>query len=503
MPVSTRIPGQVVAKAAQATKSINPAAREYFKMLIDPFAHQSRMPDGQTLNTALFVSRRLVDIRVNLNNAQGVDAGRFAIMIRPRLGNANEPQNYTVNYVDTTNGWPANLDAPNAWVTQSSGDNLTVASDVEELIQPALTVFSRTTATNVVGDNCVLRIDTAPVLFSGHALSSDNLVTFRAEPFDAVNPKFSKLILEPGQYIVTLCYRVTYANAADPTLPTVCSVGGGVTFDVIDQHVTPYTSGGGTPRSRNTWTALVTVTNTAGEETMWFTAGDVGGTMAIDEQRLVISSTWAPAVRPAFDAGVLETIRPIAMAGFFKVALSPLDCAGRVTNYQIDAGQVQDVFRSSSSSNNPMRWEFSTKIPNSHDGPLGGGAYSFWIPDSYKFVDPATVPEHMAQKTSGLVFSGYYKPMSVPLTNTVTIARLEVVTIFEGTTSSTLYPKKSAMGTRDICDQARNLLRHENVLIPQNMNNDKHRGIVDKAISTVESVAKVGSLAATLAGFFF
>jgi len=156
--------------------------------------------------------------------------------------------------------------------------------------------------------------------------------------------------------------------------------------------------------------------------------------------------TFVPMFSPqpsqvAMDYGLARQIRPVAMSMLFTCAASYLTASGLVSTNWVPGGTDGTNFFTNSSDPTigPLQnWECLAKTPLAYSGKLTQGAYCFWKPediDDCQFYQPS---KSLTNQYPALVVSGQFQTPPTTLASTITIGRIEVITIFEIETLSLL-----------------------------------------------------------------
>lgn len=169
--------------------------------------------------------------------------------------------------------------------------------------------------------------------------------------------------------------------------------------------------------------------------------------------------------------GNVKKIRPIAMSALMSYSATTLQNGGMVSACLVPGDTLTDnVFTNSPIlGGNYQLWENLSRVPRAYNGPLKEGTYTYWRPDSDLDCYLRSPDEMNAYNYPSIVISGEFSPATT-LSGLVEVGRLEVVTVYEWTTTSTLFESFTRVGSHSVMDAVNNAVAP----YPTSMSNPIH-----------------------------
>jgi len=466
------------------SRQLDPICQEFAMCIAAPQDHVCRVPDSTTSQTSLITSRRLIPVYANTSDTTE-DMGRFAALIKPTLGYANDPTNYQVAQIDSSGGWPSNLDSASAYITSNGVDDLRLDKNFSALTQPtpSLFIIGTPVGTLTAADPLFTAV---PVQLTGNgevnSLELTRTVVGGLTYFD----------MPVGQFYVTFDVQMSSSGTTLPTLNV--NVGGGVAWLVVAITRDPVFNTGAWSAS---YSGIATVSNKPGVERIQCSVTTVTGGV-ITYAKLTVSPTFVPEVGVSVNAGLVTNIRPVACSVYYRTDLASIDNAGSLAIYQVDSSASKNFFANSTNENNPANWEYAANVKDSYQGRLEHGAYSFWKSMNDADYEMRNVETHCTHEFGGIIVSGQYKPsLSGSGAPRVRIGTMDVTWVYEFNNRSTLFEKKNGVGSRMHVDKVREFYRAYD--IPHCMSNDSHKGVINDISKAVNGV---GNLIGPLSNLF-
>lgn len=508
----------------QTLSKLDSAARgspeaEYLRCIVNPREHQTRIPDGMGPSTSLYVSRRVLPIFVNttIDTTDG-NYGRFAVMVRPTLGSAADPQLYQVNQVDSSQGWPVSLDSESSFVAYNGSDDLRVDPNAEVLTQPPLSfqfvqgqnanrnsadVFSRDsvlTQTTTVGGKQVQ----LPIM---QGFTKDE----EPAPPGTTGGNSLYFTLPTGQYLMTLslAFSITVFSGDGPAVadvqPSFTGLGGVVAHRVTNDGTKSPNSGNNIILYQYDQVYIVSSTNALGTEKFKLTLPAAANLATVTNAKMFLSPTWVPAVNEVMDGGIISTVRPVAMSLYYRSELADLNNGGNVAMFQLDQNAAKKFFSNTANQQSPAKWEYYVNLGESmaYAGRLQHGSYAYWTSNTIEDYEFKSIDRMVKEPPGGIVFAGQFSPgANVPSQTQYKIGQLEICMVYEGVDSSTIFEKERSRGYLDTANHVRQTLLNRGV--PQFTDNDTHvEKIFKKVGNIVGDVAKIAGAVGPILGMIF
>lgn len=418
----------------------------YLGALIMPKANMARIPDSFPRPTALVRSINVVDVMANFVGQP--DDGRFALFIQPHLGAVDSPVHYKVGIVDSLGGWPADLTQAAQYVSNLAGSDPRLDPFNASLTQPGNFFFGWNLAFAAAVSNNLL--GNAPP-----TLQAANYGLVVTQPSPGV------FALPPGTYFVSY----SAAGAGFTGLTT----GGTATFTALASVLLA---------NAFSFTGILQVT-AAGQ-----TWAPVSPSTAITVGNLSFSPIFTDAVSCPANFGAIRTLRPVAMSVLASCVLPELTNGGNIASAYVPPGAIAESFVTNSvqTVNGCLaNWENLARLPDSYNGPLKTGTYAWWAPEDFREVSLLTPDELVQEEYPTLVVAGQWTPGTTPPGNTGTPVRLEIVTIYEFTTTSLLYEQMACVGNQALLDTVNLSLAGQPHCMPNGQHWDWLKGMAKKA----------------------
>jgi len=392
---------------AQSAKGISDSSCAYLQCLMCPSQSMCRIPDPYSRPTALVRSIVETPVTVYFANPGVANDGRFSVMARPILGSNNTPGNYAIAQTIGSGPWPTDMSAAGAYV---SGGGL---GGLDPRINPYMTELTQPPPAWWHADLGAL-VGTEP--FGDPVLNGNNYgmnVTLNS------NNVANSFTLPPGQYDMEWNATTTGIGANF----TVSFLGSGVETNVATSSVLQVS--GATRQYRHS------IININASNTVLVITGN--GTIPLSSELTFVPMFSPQPSQVATDFGLARQIRPVAMSVLFTCSAAALTKSGLVASNWVPGGtDLTNFFTNSADATvGPLQnYENLAKTPLAYSGELAKGSYCFWKPedvDDCQFYMPS---KSLANQYPAVVISGQYQSPPTTLPGTITIGRLEVVTIF-------------------------------------------------------------------------
>jgi hypothetical protein len=459
----------------------------YVACLLDPANKPSvRIPDtNYGRHTALVASKKVLQLNVNLDD-NTVNRGRFSCAIQPTLGNISSPPFYKVAIVNDVPNWPdsAQFIDPDSYL--NSGNGLDPDPRIDDNFfqltgpEPALLYAEQ------AGAGGGVTATSGPL---GEDLNADDFggPTYNLPGRFLTGPNGqSNLNLPPGTYLINLTVSETAVAFANNF---TISATGGCTFFVLRNAVIATSAVTG---SVITAIVIATFPNNQNvfqqaELAFAFRAPDQWTSPSTTSFYTVtpcaFEATGAPGVQLFLDSGPVSQYRPVAMSVLATCVRPTLSDGGNIAANWIPGSSInQNYFTSNANQNvGPLQfWEYLAKTPGSYDGELRKGAYVWWSQedrDDFNFYPPSIADDH---DYPSLVVSGVLQPGADGGTGSQPVLRLEITTVYEIETLTTLFPTSSQPGSQATLDAVSTVLLGESHACQNNRHVAEIRRIIAK-----------------------
>lgn len=412
----------------------NLPAQSYSACLANPAAHQCRIPDSYARPTALYLSKKIMNIYVSPATNGGVQ-GRFAFCCSPILGNIDNPlkfQDAICNPASLSNGAQQTIDwtSVTPYLQNSPGmSNVDPRLDnnIQTLTQGDFGFYFATTTST--GASTAIPFGTAAPTVQP---SSNNLQVLYSSTTNSLWK------IPQGQYLVTVQITGTGLTGLGQVTPVLAT---DVTAAVLSFNSTTTSSD---------VTYAVTATRTATNFRFTFPSPIT----TITGGRITITPTMYDDSAIDEDNGFVEKIRPVAMSVLCTYSGTELNNGGNIAIGLLpgDAKASKFITNQPEEPGNLRTWDnIANANINPYQGRLEFGAYCYWVPESNKDFEFVLPSEMNSQEYPTIVCAGEYTPSSTILADTV-IAQLIIYRLFEYETVSTLVDQQIFTGGQDYID---------------------------------------------------
>jgi hypothetical protein len=441
----------------------------YAASLLCPKRFMSRIPDAFARETALYRGIRVFDVQVVFPATPNANQGKFSFAFQPKLGNFGSPIQYQTGYSSPTlmaQLTPVDWSLGSSYLSAVSNNDPRVDDNIEVLTQENLGLYDASATTGV---STTVPFGTgAPVI----APASYGLQVF----YDQVTGDFT---LPVGNYVITINQGYAVIGAVTPTQ--------GAGFAVWTSTSGPVVSAS---QTMQTW--LVTVSS-GNSVVTWTTTGTPNSA----------DITIAPTVRGDLslntDSGIVKSIRSVAQTALFTYTGTFLQNGGNVACAYVPSGSLSSNYYTSAPSEpgDYHDWEMVARIPGSYNGAIKDGAFTWWAPEGNQNTEFNAVSAHNNMLMPALIISGIFSPGTIT-PGTYTIGRIELISVFEYTTTSTFPSVQRWIGTQAMVDEAQAWVSES----PHCMANEDHVSWYDRILSWLQKAVPIAKDIATIATWF-
>lgn len=430
--------------------------RSYCRMLVDPHSSPMiRRPDSSLLSSAIYHSLMELDLIVDFGVAPSSSAS-FGYVVQPKLGNINATADgqYKIAYLT----WPTavslgtfDLTNPNTFATDIGGVDPRVDNNITTLTSPSPVSFFCNFGGNIGGTG----------YFSGFK-------TINTEMSKGLSPTFAnnnQVKLTAGLFLIDVFVDAqspngAFSNGLDPTI-----VGGTITTTITGQNATFVRSDSG--------------------HTQWYqfsvyALGDCVITFPTTfnvayDTYLSIVSTSTGKFSPPIDYGAIKKMRPLAMSVLTSFTSSTLNNGGNIASAVVPGDSLNDNVFINNSMKNWLNWTQLASLIGSYSGRVSEGNYTWWAPQSPADSILYSPSSSNAYTYPSIIVAGSYSTLS-PTTGPVSIGRVIIDTIFEYSTTSTVFEIQPMVGSAAMVDAIQNIVH----TCPRVMSNPDHLAYIAK-----------------------
>lgn len=399
----------------------------YLAMLLNPHDNKAvGLPDSTTARTAVYRSIKTYPIYCDFGSSSS--RGRFAVAVQPKLGNLGAPNQYSVAI---TQGENVDYSTSAAYLAESVGLDPRLDDNVSSLTSSPTAFW---------------RIEVPSQASLGFSLANGVVSTYtrqlEIDVVEGTTPGIkNRLMFPPGAYMVTIYCATSVPGSLSFTAP----VGASAAIITLD--------GNGTSVGNIISTNRIYYSSSSFGIDVGF--GFVGNTTL---QLSVVPVTPNLGASITENFGNCKKIRPVAMSALFSYSGTSLRNGGMVAACLVPGDSAVDNYFTSQPllGGNFQLWENLSRVPGAYNGPIREGTYTYWKPDNELDNYLRTPDEANSYAYPTIIISGEYTPGET-LSGLVEVGRLEVVQVFEWTTTSTLFETWSRIGSHasmDIVNQA-------------------------------------------------
>lgn len=466
----------------------NPYA-EYLRCLIDPAGNSARIPDAYPRPTAVFTTEQSFDVPLLVDAYSG---GKFSFALQPILGDTSTPTHYkcavsnAARMASTQTTWDqVNWSDPSAYLTIAGN-----GADVR--IDPNSGVLTATPPT-FFGDNFSVAsgsTDLGPLALmsnmpTGQTPSVDNTATYKFSSPSAINPYFPALSAAQNPYpgaVVIPFGAWNVSVSAKFQLTTASSTGtvaigfnefldaGGINRSVNPVAIQqPQTV---SPSLNTTYTAAATfqfvsvpgnnifAPMLSQQQTGTNFAINTGIVGTVSATTITIAPTNFASSSTYQSGGIIEEIRPVAMATLVTYMGTTLNNGGEIASNYLDSTLMTNNFFQSNTAGLGQLQNINNlrSTPGKHDGPIKDGTYCIWAPYQSNDLSFRSPSEMNSYRYPGIVVSGYFSP-DAAVVAPQSVLRVMVYTCYEYTTKFTCIETKSIPGSTATTEDALLILK--------------------------------------------
>lgn len=466
------VPKQVRAQIKQKIQAVSADQMPYLKCILNPGeTRPCGIPDSLNVPTALYRTKRVMDIYADFGTSSA--SGRFSIACSPKLGSPASPENYNLAITSFQDASLVDFTSPSAYESFVSG------------VDPR------------IDDNCGVLTMNAPAFWGVTGSGGTNTTPFTGGTVTLSNRNYgadidiidgNSLRLPIGTWLITSTLRGasgmtlthTYSNAGSLSGYTRTSTDGTQVSEALYVEVT---------NSSNAMDWVIAGTG--------FSSLDV----SIAPARFA-NANWLESF------GLVKKIRPVACSALFTYANTSLMNGGRVSGHLVPGDTLADNFFTNNPVNNGQYqlWERLAQCPGAYSGPIKDGTYVFYTPDTDLDYQLRSPDEANYYDYPAIVISGEFNPGSLQ-TGRVSVGRLEVITVYEFTTTSTLFETYVRPGSHAVMDSYAEVLASIPRSMPNGVHWDNIKGWLSKAGKVLwnkrEDLIKAARLLAPVATMLF
>jgi len=540
----------IVGKAKKLAKQHGIDVVKYALTLHDPELYKSRYPDPYPRRSALYQSVQEFDVPISYNFDNSDLNGRFAIALRPILGDISNFNTYRA-YVPKSDavGWSTGVFTDDDFVPQSSAADPRQDPEVDRLIGtvPACSAYYTYETTDSPPTTSPQWDPLIAERFSDWNKSFDNTgVTVRVDHSLAPEATFVDFppTAQPMQYRLAMQGALLPTSNDDTPIWTggaqraisVLNAGGVNINDVTGYSCNTLTAtecpanqvGGDSDRYKQVWSRIISVEvgpsggtieirDTISNNSVWLsntTTPAAGKFASPAPKRIRFAIAGFPSISEAATFGLVKNLRPVGTSLLLKWVGPLIENAGKISAALAPIGTFgPEIFRPTAQTFNPFFYEAYQRLNNGGDGVsvmhtsrLDRGCYVHYLPQSVQNTEFKSYSDMNTADWPLLCCAGQYFKASSPLSGGEGIfLRARMVSVYEYTTNSRIPEVETlSRAIPNAVPLAYNILA--DLEIPCVMENDIH-SIYTKILEGLQMVlndvaSTVGGAAGSLVGSF-
>lgn len=541
----------IVSKAKKLAKVHGADVVKYALCLHDPELYKSRYPDPYPRRSALYQSVQEFDVPISFGFENSELNGRFAIALRPVLGDITDFEKYRA-YVPKADaaGWQTGVFVQEDFVPQSTAADPRQDPEVGRLIgtSPTCVAYHTYQTTDDPGLSGISQWD--PLI----AIRRDDWDT----SFDSTGISIGRRNIGQSATVFTfpptpqpMEYRIAMQGALDSSIggadariwtnstlrrlqvvnESNCTIHDvtGYSCNNITATETPANQPGEDQAFQQVFSRIISVgvlasggtmvlqNDIAGVNSVWIgdTTGSTLGKFASPSvKRIRLAIAGFPAVSDSAAFGLVKNLRPVGTSLLLKWVGPLIENAGKISAALAPIGTFgPDIFRPTNQTFNPFFYEAYQRLNNGGDGVsvmhtsrLDRGCYVHYLPQSVQNTEFKSYEDMNTGDWPLLCCAGQYFKASSPLSGGEGIfLRARMVSVYEYTTNSRIPEVETlSRAIPNAVPMAYNILA--DLDIPCVMENDIH-SIYTKILESLQMVlndaaSTVGGAAGSLVGSF-
>lgn len=475
--------------------------KDYLKCLVKPFEVMARIPDAFDERTALLSTHSSFSIPIVQDN---INSGRFSFALQPIIGDLSQPAHYQAA---VANG-PAITAAGYSDWTSVDWSQASSYLSTSSLLRDPRTDLNASFLTNPPPFLFGTTFGTTVADLSASTLLS--AVKANQTPFaDNTSPDLSYLISSPAAPrpnqpntigVITLPYgdwnidvfckfQVSTIPGAGFAAINFGGVGNNTQCAAVYQPQTAVSSTGTTynafanfqitsyPANHNTFFPCLAALQTGTTGTNTYLPNSTVSSVTI-----VITPCNFKSTNLYSDGGVIQEIRPVAMACLVSYMGTRLNDGGEIAIARVPSKLLQNnFFQTNNAGVGQLQLiENLRNLDTYYDDRLEYGAYCYWTPYDYSDIAFYPVSDSNAHGYPALVCSGYFSP-DATVNSTQQTLRVECYFVYEYLTQYSINEKKATPGAQASVDCAWSVLKGVNPACANGKHLDRIKSILQGA----------------------
>jgi len=473
---------------------------DYVKTMADPAQNIARVPDGFARPTG--VLRSINSFSVPISQDQ-YNTGRFSFAVSPKLGDLSDPTHYQAAVASAahasavTSTWDKiDWGAASSYLGSSGGNDPRLDSN-EGFLTTQAPSYQGTSFT-VGASNDLSRT----VLVSGAGGVQDSVNTAPLIQYYSPNaPGFTTttagiIVLPFGDWNISITAKFQISNTSS-TFEAInfVSTSREATRININQQSTPTTA------INTTYIASATaqVASSPGKNFVGFCLDNAQSGLADatpDPIVSQVSATYVTITAANFsssavytDAGVLQEVRPVAMAVLVTYMGTLLNNGGEIAMAYVPYDSLQNNYLAQNNGGEIGQlqlFENLRKVDRAYDGKIKDGAYGIWAPESVGDIAFKSPGNMNASDYPAIICSGVFSPDSTVNTTQQTM-RVMVYIVYEFVTKYTIFETLALIGSQACCDAAWTVIKSQQSMCGPN---GKHLEWIKRTLGSAASFYK-------------
>lgn len=492
-------PGAIQTTASRPTYSLSSPALAYLKTLVDPANNMARIPDSYARRTAVFRSVNSFSVPISQDQ---YNKGRFSFCSKPIFGNTASPTQYqnavvsasTLTSATTTwgqwTGWGDSTSYIGFNNTDGMGSDPRVDTNSPFLTSLPPSFWGVTFGTTVPDLGAGVLVSGVPANQTVAGDSTAPVINFDSPAAEGFLSG-GIIILPFGDWNVSLIAKFQNVNTSEAwEAINFQATGADVAYVGITQQQTPVAA------SATTYVAAATVqvASSPGHNLLSLCLAHVQSGLTNTTPSAVVNQVSATyiTISPAnftstsvySDAGVIQEVRPVAMAVLVTYMGTLLNNGGEIAiNLLPSAAVNNNYFQTNNAGAGQYQfYENLRKTDSAYDGKIKDGAYCIWCPFDSTDSKMVSVGELNQGDYPAIVCSGVFAPDSTVNTTQPTL-RVMTYTVWEFITTYTMFDTQKLIGSQAMVDEAQNSVKRA----PFATANGKHLDYIKRMLGNAAS----------------
>jgi hypothetical protein len=401
----------------------------------------TRMPNPVATPVALQKSIR--EFVISIDASSPSFNGRVAFAVNPHFGSAQQPASYKVALCKPGFNSSTDFSSASAYETVLSNAPGMGGQQIDLRYDPYFQKFTQPGLSGLRADSGAGALNSPP--FGTNPTVNDPFsygltIRFSATPLVGNG---TRVLFPPGQWHVSVSGIFTPANIGNVTI-----LGGPGVNVTLSQSTLGNNALGTQTIYSDDWVITTADSAQGGFVDIFTPAGATpqAGTVDILPTFLPeLTNPFGAPIVPPMNYGDVAEYRPIAMSVLSTCMLPALTNGGFIAANRTNGRLTQQSFFSSNTNQAIGDFHFWEQIDTqetSYSGPISGGAYTFWMPDTQDDKNILTPSAALANSYPTIIHAAVWTPTNTVGLGVTAVLRVRIVTIYELVSGSPFYPMK-------------------------------------------------------------